>query len=136
MSTLCAIAQEGLSVNRFFTDNLQDKSPGTITSVVITGEQLAKHNLSVYRSVSVTGDEALTAQMERAVTHDGVKAKSREVSLKNGRLYFGFYTLTPAGKENRYLFYLDNTITGGNKTMIIYMQGTATQAQISEMIKR
>ncbi len=51
-------------------------------------------------------------------------------------IYFGFYTMPPAGKENRYIFYLNATLAGGTKTTIIYMQGKAGEASIKKMIKK
>lgn len=131
-----AIAQDRLEIASFLNDGIEHAPQAQVTTVSITGKQLKQHNLSIYRSISVTGDQELTRQIERAVTHDGAKADSREVSFKDGRLYFGFYTLPPHDKENRYIFYLNSEPTGGNKTTLIYIQGKASPEKIQEMLKR
>lgn len=131
-----ARAQEGMAIEPFFDDGIKHRPGAEVTAVSVTGKQLQNSNLSIYRSVSVTGDPSLTQDMERAVTRDGAKAESREVSLKDGHLYFGFYTLIPQGKEYSYMFYLNSTLTGGSKTTLIYMQGKAEPYEIRNMIKR
>ena len=129
-----ADAQTGLAIERFFDDGLTHAPGADVTAVDITGSKLKAYDLSIYRSVSVTDDESLTAKIERAVAHDGAKALSREVSLKSGRLYFGFYILPSVNHENRFIFYLNSTLSGGKKVILIYMQGKASQQQIQKML--
>lgn len=136
VASLSAIAQQKLAIMPLL-DNATSTNPSAeIASVEVSGKQLKPHNLSIYKSLSVSGDAALAEKMERAVMHDGTSAESREVSLRDGRLYFGFYTMPPAGNENRYIFYLNATLAGGSKTTIIYMQGKAGEASIRKMIKK
>ena len=89
-ATPAAYSQKGLDIEPFFEENTPHNPDASVNVVSITGNKLKEHDLSIYRSVSVTGDEALAQRVERAVTRDGTKAESREVSLKRGRLYFGF----------------------------------------------
>jgi len=131
-----ATAQTGLAVEPFFDDGLPHADGADVTAVAISGKKLKPHGLSIYRSVSVTGDQALADRIERAVTRDGTKAESREVSLKSGRLHFGFYTLPPLNGEHRYLFYLNSAPGKNGKTTIIFMQGTAPPEKINSMLNR
>ena len=137
-----AYSQKGLAIEQFFDENTPHKPDASVNVVSITGNKLDAHNLSVYRSVSVTDADALAQRIERAVARDGTKAESREVSLKKGRLYFGFYALPPVDNENRhmgenrYIFYLNSTLDGGKKTTLIYLQGKAEPWQIRQMIKK
>lgn len=129
-------AQEGMAIAPFFDEGVQHAPGAEVTSVSITGTRLKDYNLNTYRSMSVSGDPDLTRKIERAVTHDGVKAESRKVSLKDGHLYFGFYTLPPLDTDNRYIFYLNSTLAGGNKVTLIYLQGKAESSEILKMLKR
>ena len=137
LSVTAAQAQDRMAIQPFFNDGIPHAPDAKVTAVSVTGNQLKSHgNLSIYRSVSVTGDSELIRKIERAVTRGGTKAESREVSLKDGRLYFGFYTMPPLGNENRYIFYLNSTLAGGSKATLIYLQGEASSAEIQRLIKR
>lgn len=142
VATPAAYSQKGLGIEPFFDENTPHSPDASVNVVSITGSKLKEYDLSVYRSVSVTGDDALTRCIERAVTRDGTKAESREVSFKKGHLYFGFYALPPVDNEsrhmgeNRYIFYLNSTLDGGKKTTLIYLQGKAEPWQIRQMIKK
>ncbi len=141
-ATPAAYSQKGLGIEPFFEENTPHNPDASVNVVSITGNKLKEHDLSIYRSVSVTGDDALAQRIERAVTRDGTKAESREVSLKKGHLYFGFYSLPPVDNdnrhmgENRYIFYLNSTLDGGRKITLIYLQGKAEPWQIRRMIKK
>lgn len=137
LSLPMANAQQGMAIEQFFNEGIPHAPDAKVSAVSITGRQLeSQGNLSVYRSVSVTGDSELIMKIERAVTRDGTKAESREVSLKDGRLYFGFYTMPPLENENRYIFYLNSTLSGGKKATLIFLQGKASPYEIRKMIKR
>ncbi len=118
-ATPAAYSQKGLDIEPFFEENTPHNPDASVNVVSITGNKLKEHDLSIYRSVSVTG-----------------------VSLKKGRLYFGFYSLPPVDNdnrhtgENRYIFYLNSTLDGGKKITLIYLQGKAEPWQIRRMIKK
>lgn len=136
LSPLLANAQNGMAIEQFFDDGLPHAQGADVTAVSITGNKLKDYNLDIYRSVSVTGDPELIRKIERAVTRDGTRAESREVSLKEGHLYFGFYTIPLKAGDSGYMFYLNTTLTGGNKATLIYMQGEASPEEIKSLIKR
>ena len=74
-------------------------------------------------------------QIERSVKQDGAHAISREVQFKDKRLYYGFYELPDRDGSNRYLFYLNQLAAGGNKVIVIYMEGSASLEQVKKMLK-
>ena len=74
-------------------------------------------------------------RIERSVKQDGAHAISREVQFKDKRLYYGFYELPDRDGSNRYLFYLNQLAAGGNKVIVIYMEGSASLEQVKKMLK-
>ena len=75
------------------------------------------------------------ADIEPLVTRDASKAIDREVSYRDGGLYYGFYQLKPRSGLQRYLFYLNQNRNGGNKIILIYLEGHASRDKIKEMLK-
>ena len=52
LTTMAAMAQKGLNINRLF-DGRYKKAPGA-TEIIVTGSQAREIGLSIYHSVSVT----------------------------------------------------------------------------------
>ena len=75
------------------------------------------------------------AKIEPLVTRDGAKAIDREVSYRDGGLYYGFYQLQCRGVKQCYLFYLNQNRAKGNKIIIIYLEGFASPDKIKSMLK-
>ena len=65
-------------------------------------------------------------------------ALDKEVAFRNGRLYYGYYTLKPMsdGELNRYLFYLNQHAVGKDKLILIYIEGKAGRADVKKMLKK
>ncbi len=74
--------------------------------------------------------------LERAVMADGSHAIRREVNYRDGHLYYGFYTLTQRNRNNRYIFYINRCITGGDQAILIYLEGKASPEQVKSMLKK
>ncbi len=128
------LAQEGLSITPFFSQEFFEK-PG-ITTVTVTGKKLKKTGIDIYRSLTVTGNPESSNLLEQAVKRDGAKAVSREVSFRDGKLHFGFYTLKPHDRMNRYILYLNRTEEGKRKTTLIYLEGTGDTNQIKKFLNK
>ena len=107
-----ANAQEGLSVADVFGGRYHDRA-----------------------GVRDNPDAADIALVERAVKQDGARATDREVQLRGGRLYYGFYALPRHNSKNRYLLYLNQLAAGGDKLLVIYLEGYATAEQVKKMLK-
>lgn len=131
---VCAYAQTGLNVAPYFSN--QYTSRQEVTSVSLSGKKFSGKRVDVYRSISVTGNASLSDKITVAVTKDGVKAKSKEVSYKNGQLYFGFYQLTPEKGRQRYLLFLNRRPVGKEKTTVIYIEGRLDPADVKKMIEK
>ena len=117
------LAQEGLSITPFFSQEFFEK-PG-ITTVTVTGKKLKKTGIDIYRSLTVTGNPESSNLLEQA-----------EVSFRDGKLHFGFYTLKPHDRMNRYILYLNRTEEGKRKTTLIYLEGTGDTNQIKKFLNK
>lgn len=128
MLSLPAMAQEGLHIAPLFNGQYRDRKDAT--EVLMKGRKLAPYHLVLFRSLTLSTATANTQQIEKLVRADGATAIDKEVSLRGGHLYYGFYQLKPVGKMRRYLFYRNNSLkpgTGRTATLtLIYMEGTAT----------
>ncbi len=133
LSIISATANaEKLNVSPFFKEDFA-KNPA-VTMVSFSGEQTDWKGLTAYKSVSVTGNEEMADAIARGVRKDGAKAEFKETSFKDGKLYFGFYSLGGEGRHRKYLFYLDLRPKGKNKTMLIYIEGDWSPEQVKTMI--
>lgn len=136
LPVVAAGAQEGLSVNGLFNGPYRDNVHATET--VISGSGLQEYNLSVYHSLTLSGMSDEVPVFEAAVLKDAAGALDKEVAFRNGRLYYGYYTLKPMsdGELNRYLFYLNQHAVGKDKLILIYIEGKAGRADVKKMLKK
>ncbi len=133
--SMAAAAQDGLAINGMFAG--QFKNAKGASETYISGGELKKMNLRLYRSVTIDKPSAETvASIERLVKHDGASAVEREVQLRSGRLYYGLYSLEPRGATNRYILYLNNTGENNGKLILVYLEGKADIAQLKKMLKK
>lgn len=123
-----------LNVSPFFKEDFA-KHP-SVTMVSFSGEQADWEGLSVYRSVSVSGDTEKADAIARGVKKDGAKAEFKETSYKDGKLYFGFYGLGGQGRHRKYLFYLDFRPKGRDKTTLVYIEGDWSADEVKKMITK
>lgn len=129
-----AFAQSGLNIEGAFTaDYVRDPR---CQSSMIMGDRLKKFNLTLYRSLSLTGMPQAAPAIEQKVRRDGVKAVDKEVSYSGGRLAYGFYTLPRVNGLYRYIFYLNSGADAANKIVLLYMEGHATPDKILKMLKK
>lgn len=127
------VAQDGLGIAPFFSQTYASNTDVTIVS--LSGENAEKRGLTKYRSISVSRNDALADKIGKAVAKDGTRAVSKDVSFKNGRLYFGFYNLGKANGDNRYILYLDRRAVGKDKTTMIYIESRLDENSVRKMIK-
>ena len=129
-------AQTGLAINSLLGDRYKH-SPHA-TEIVVTGLKAASIGLDIYHSLSVT-DMSQVATIERLVSSDGAKATKKEVEYRSGRLYYGYYVLTRHNGNNRFLFYLNQSLARQspvNKVTLIYMEGDVSSAYIKKLIRK
>lgn len=136
LSTMAAMAQKGLNINRLF-DGRYKKAVGA-TEIIVTGSQASEIGLTVYHSVSVT-DKAQAEIIEHLVVKDGSQAIDKEVEYRNGQLYYGFYTMQTRKHNNRYIFFLNQNLarkSPKNVVTLIYMEGEASAEKIKKLIRK
>lgn len=129
-----AVAQKGLNINNLFDGRYRDDS--RVTETVIEGGNLKDYGLDIYHSLTLTDAPDEAASIEALVSRDGSNAIDREISYRDGGLYYAFYELKPLSMlYRRYLFYLNQHKGKGNKIIVIYLQGTASKDKIKTMLK-
>ena len=136
LTTIAAMAQTGLNINRLF-DGRYNKASGA-TEIIVTGVQAREIGLTVYHSLSVT-DKNQAELVEGLVVKDGAKAVDKEVEYRNGQLYYGFYTMPKQKHSNRYIFFLNQNLarkSPKNVVTLIYMEGFANQDEIKKLIRK
>lgn len=131
--TSASLAQEHLNIGEIFDGRYHDEPRASETQ--ISGEKLAPYSLSLYRSLTLTDMPEAANEIEPLVTRDGTKALDREVSYRDGGLYYGFYQLQRRGAKQCYLFYLNQNRAKGNKIIVIYLEGFASPDEIKKMLK-
>ena len=135
VGTLGSQAQNGLEINRIFKDFHRADN---VTETIVSGAQLVDLGLDTYRSIIVSGDDAKdsAAIIAKAVTADASRAVSKEVSYVDGHLFYAQYTLKPIGNRNRYIFFVDNTLKGDSRVMLVYMEGQASPEKVRRLIRK
>lgn len=136
LTTIAAMAQEGLNIDRLFDGHFK-KATGA-TEIIVTGQQAREIGLMVYHSLSVT-DKGQAELVESMVMKDGVHAIDKEVEYRNGQLYYGFYTMKPVKRHNRYIFFLNQNLarkSPKNAVTLIYMEGSAAPEDIKKLIRK
>lgn len=132
-TTLPAIAREKLNIDKFFTSRYASNPKVTVIDVSNSDPREA---ISVYRSISVTGDRELADKIAEAVAKDGSHAQSKEVSYKEGMLYYGFFSMKGILGEGRYILYLNRRPTGKEKTTLVYIEGDLNEAEVKKLINK
>ncbi|MBQ6167732.1 MAG: hypothetical protein IJK41_09945 [Muribaculaceae bacterium] len=134
---LPVLAQSGLNINALFDGRY--KTNPYAAEYIVTGPAAWDIDLEVYHSLKVTQKEQQEL-IESLVNKDGATAVDKEVQLRNGKLYYGFYTLSKTKKgRNRYIFFLNQNLakkTPKNMVTLIYMEGKATPTQIKKLIRK
>lgn len=130
--TAGAAAQSTLAVGSLFDGRYRNRPDATET--VISGEALKAYNLTTFRSITLTGSDTGWQEIEKMVKRDGRDAVNKEEKIVNGRLLGAFYELPRQNGKHRYLFYLNRIINGGDKVMIIYLEGKAGLKEVRELL--
>lgn len=133
MCSLQSQAGETLGIDLFFSSKYATNPKVTVIDVS-NGD--SNGDISVYRSISVSDDRALADKIAVAVAKDGSKAKSKEVSYKQGMLYYGFFSMGGIGKKRKYILYLNRRPTGMEKTTLVYIEADLDETQVKKLINK
>ncbi len=131
-----ASAQSSAEIKQIFSDYASPD--GNTTETIISGDALKGTDLSLYRSLVITGAADEADKIAERISKCGAKAESREVKYIDGRIFYAQFALPPSGSDNhnRYLFYLNSHLKGGKRIMIVYMSGKAKLEQIKKLISQ
>lgn len=133
MSAAAAWAREPATLD--ILNSHYSADPG-VSKTIVTGKSLKRYNLDQYRGLTLADKPEKADEIEKAVAQDARNANDREISYRDGKIYYAFLTLKPLEDKNRYLFYLNQHLAGGNKIILIYMSGKADSESIKKMIKK
>jgi hypothetical protein len=124
-----ALAQKGLNISKAFDGRYSKKSYAEEVSV--SGRFLLNEDIQFYRALTVTDADA-TNFIRELVIKDGATAKLKEVTMRGGKLAYGFYQLPPTERSGckRFIFFYENK----GKGALIYMEGHATLPEIKKAI--
>lgn len=131
-----AHAQTGMHIKALFDGRYKHSSAAT--EIVVTGKKAQQFNLALYHSLSVT-NMSLAPAIMKAVVADGVQATSKEVEYRGGKLYYGYYVFARRQGNNRFVFYLDQSLARKqpvDKVTLIYMEGDVSSAYIKSLIRQ
>ncbi|MBD5387656.1 hypothetical protein HDR70_07215 [bacterium] len=131
-------AQSGLEINSIF--NGRYATDPNVTETIISGKNkfLKKHKLNVLATFKGPAS-SYRSIVERMVLADASKSIGKSVRYKDGRLYFGLFILKPIVSNNvrmnRYLYYLDNSNHKNPTVLVVYLEGTLNEQQVSDFIQ-
>ncbi len=135
---LTAAAQKGLNINEIF--NGKYASDPKVTETIISGTHkfLKSHDLTVLATFK--GPAATYQQLvERLVLADSAQAIGKNVRYKDGKLYFALFILKPITdgdtKLNRYLYYLNNATNNNSNVLVVYLEGSLGDQEVSDLIQ-
>lgn len=128
-----ALAQKGLAVNELFGKRYTGDKQAVVTS--IKGSTLEPYDLSRYKSLTVTNRPSEAETIEPLLAKDASIAIDSETSYRDGKLYYAFYSLPVYDGERRYIFYLNQSLVGKDKIILMYLQGYASASKVKNMLK-
>ncbi len=135
LAALTVNAQKGLAIADVFEDY---HGESYVSETIVSGKQLKGTGLDTYRCIIVNGKHArkCAAKIAGTVAVDAASAVGKEVSYVDGQLFFGQYTMKPSGKKNRYIFFVNSTLRGDDRVMLVYMEGSASPEQVRKLINK
>lgn len=130
--TAALSAQETLNGAQVFDGRFRSADYATETS--IQGSQLKPYNLTLFRSLTVTGQPAVAQTLSDLVSADSQHAVNKEEKIRGNRINYGLYEFKPVqkGKPGRFLFFFSNN----RKAVLIYMEGNTNLDNIKHLIKK
>lgn len=130
---LQSAAEEKLNIDQFFSTKYASNPKVTVIDVTNSNP---KDNIIAYRSISVTDDRELADKIAAAVAKDGSRAKSKEVSYKEGMLYYGFYSMGGVMENRRYILYLNRRPAGKEKTTLVFIKADMDELAVKKLINK
>lgn len=134
LATFAAMARRPQCDEQVFGGRFHDVAAASET--IVTGSALEPYTLTIYKGLTITDAPAYGSMLEEFVEADLAAAIDRETVYRSGHLYYAFLSLPQSSKLNRYVLYLNQTLAGGNRIILIYMEGQADADLIKKMLKK
>lgn len=141
LSSASLPAQERVSLESLFTQNLGILKGENVTQVHLSGSKIASYKLTLFKSLTLKPTKETYQFIESLVEAEieAEKATCHEMSRKNDQLYHGLYQLPSKEKGiHRYIFYRNNALTEKSDSLLtlIYMEGSATIQQLQKTFRK
>lgn len=133
LSVWTASAQDRMQVGAVFDGKVVPARQ--MKETFIQGSQLRPYNLKHYRSVSLTGDDAILAEVSRLVLADATAATDQEVHYQSGNLVYAILSFQDGERDNRFVCYQCVTKAGRHSITLVYMTGPATLDDLKKLFK-
>ena len=127
-SFIAAGAQENLAIAQIFNSGYAKRQD--VEEIILKGKSLKYANLSLFRSVKVTGNSAIASKMEKLVAIDARKASDKEMRAKGGQLVFAFLAFKKEGGEYAYIFFRQSHQKTKGVAAVVYMEGKMTPNEV------
>lgn len=127
------VCAQAFAIDDFF-DGRYFNEPNATENILSGGKSLRKFGLSEYHGITLTKMPEEAAKIEKAVAADGKNAEKREIVYRDGVLHYAFLEMKPRHGMNRYIFYLNQFPSGGNKIVLIYLAGKADADSVHKML--
>lgn len=122
---------ERLAVHDVFSGRLANTR--ILSETHVTGDELAKYHLSVFRSVQCSTSAKGFAQAERLLTQDEQKATEKEVQRTNRRTQYALFRYAQKDGTNHYIIYQRRSQTD---FVCVYLEGTASIQQLKKTFNK
>ncbi|MDE6577486.1 MAG: hypothetical protein K2J82_09760 [Muribaculaceae bacterium] len=132
-------AQSGLNIEKFLGGKYASDPQVTETFISGKGNKfLEKHKLRVFATFK--GPSAkYEGMVEALVMKDAATAIGKNIRYKNGKLYYGLFSLAPVvinkKKIYRYLYYLNKGVGSGKNLMVVYFEGNLNEEEALRLIQ-
>ena len=127
-SFIAAGAQENLAIAQIFNSGYAKRQD--VEEIILKGKSLKYENLSLFKSVKVTGNSAIASKMEKLVAIDARKASNKEMRAKGGQLVFAFLAFKKEGGEYAYIFFRQSHQKTKGVAAVVYMEGKMTPNEV------
>lgn len=109
-----------------------------VTLLRIEGKELDDYHLDVFKSLTLIPSDSISQDIEKRVMDDVGGSISHELNYRDSCLYYGLFQLFPVKGKKRYIFYRNNAMVPNSDGVLtlIYMEGSASIAQLRKMFKK
>ncbi|MBR5723869.1 MAG: hypothetical protein IKX62_00665 [Bacteroidales bacterium] len=132
--SVAAFAQRGLNCYPVFRGRVVPERQMVVTEV--RGSSVAAYKLDYYKGISFLVEEDLAARVASLIEEDVAAADVRETEKTGLLLTYALIQPKTKGRIHRYLCYQARPVDGQWKVTILYLEGSATLADLRGMFEK